>query len=61
MAAETESVAVIEGTRGAAQIFEVWDGGRLVEYQVRFGDEVTICRNIGEAYIIAGEKAGAKT
>jgi hypothetical protein len=61
MAAETESVAVIEGTRGSAQIFEVWDGGRLVEYRVRFGDEVTICRNIGEAYIVAGEKAGAKT
>ena len=61
MAAETESVAVIEGTRGTAQIFEVWDGGRLLEYRVRFGDEETVCRNIGEAYIVAGEKAGAKT
>ena len=61
MAAETESVAVIEGTKGAAQIFEVWDSGRLIEYQVRFGDEVTSCRNLGEAYIVAGEKAGAKT
>jgi hypothetical protein len=27
-------VAVIEGTMGTAQIFEVWDGGRLIEYQV---------------------------
>jgi hypothetical protein len=61
MAAEAESVAVIEGTKGAAQIFEVWDGGRLIEYQVRFGGEVTSCRNLGEAYIVAGEKAGAKT
>jgi hypothetical protein len=47
---------------GTAQIFEVWDGGRLIEYRVRFGDELTNCRNLGEAYIVAaGEKAGAKT
>jgi hypothetical protein len=58
---EAEQVAVIEGTKGSAQIFEVWQGGRLIEYQVRFGDELTVCRNIGEAYIVAGEKAGAKT
>jgi hypothetical protein len=58
---QAEQVAVIEGTKGSAQIFEVWDGGRLIEYQVRFGDEVLSCRNLGEAYILAGEKAGAKT
>jgi hypothetical protein len=56
-----EPVAVIEGTNGAAQIIEVWDGGRLIEYQVRFGDEVETFANLGEAYIAAGEKAGAHT
>jgi hypothetical protein len=56
-----EPVAVIEGTKGSAQIIEVWDGGRLIEYQVRFGDEVESFRNLGEAYIAAGEKAGAHT
>jgi hypothetical protein len=52
---------VIEGDKGSAAIYEVWEGGRLVEYQVRFGDEVETFRNLGEAYITAGEKAGAKT
>jgi hypothetical protein len=56
-----EPVAVIDGTNGSAEIYEVWEGGRLVEYQVRFGGEVETFRNLGEAYIAAGEKAGAKT
>lgn len=54
-------VAVIEGANGKSEIYEVWDGGRLVEYQVRFGDQVESFRNLGEAYIVAGEKAGART
>ena len=56
-----DPVAVIEGTNGKSEIFEVWDGGRLVEYQVRFGKSVESFRNLGEAYIVAGQKAGAKT
>jgi hypothetical protein len=56
-----EPVAVIEGDKGSAAIYEVWEGGRLVEYQVRFGDETETFRNLGEAYIAAGEKAGAHT
>jgi len=54
-------VAVVEGTNGKSEIYEVWDGGRLVEYQVRFGNQVESFRNLGEAYIVAGQKAGAKT
>jgi hypothetical protein len=54
-------VAVIEGANGKSEIYEVWEGGRLVEYQVRFGDEVLSFPNLGAAYIVAGEKAGAKT
>ena len=34
--AEEEVVAVIEGTKGKAEILEVWDNGSLKEYQVRF-------------------------
>lgn len=30
-----EVVAVIEGTKGKAEILEIWDNGSLKEYQVR--------------------------
>lgn len=56
-----EQVAVVEGPKGKAEIIEVWDGGRLVEYQVRFNGNSEVCANIGMAYIEAGEKAGVKT
>jgi hypothetical protein len=60
-AATEESVAVVEGPNGAAEIVEVWDAGRLVEYKVRFNGSVETYENIGEAYIAAGEKAGTPT
>jgi hypothetical protein len=56
-----EQVAVVEGPNGNAEIIEVWEGGRLIEYQVRFNGKTEKYSNIGEAYIEAGEKAGAKT
>lgn len=58
---DDEPVAVIEGDKGSASIYEIWEGGRLIEYQVRIDDEVETFRNLGEAYIAAGEKAGAHT
>ena len=54
-------VAVVEGSKGKSEIYEVWDGGRLIEYQVHFGGTVESFPNLGEAYIVAGQKAGAKT
>jgi hypothetical protein len=60
-AVSEESVAVVEGPRGSAEIFEIWDGGRLIEYRVRFADQVQTYENIGEAYIAAGEKVGRQT
>jgi hypothetical protein len=54
-------VAVVEGPKGSAEIYELWSGGRLIEYEVRFGANVEKCVNIGEAYISAGEKVGVKT
>lgn len=60
-AASEESVAVIEGPKGSAEIIEVWDGGRLIEYRVRYGQQTETYENIGEAYIAAGEKVGRQT
>jgi hypothetical protein len=60
-AATEEPVAVISGPKGEAEIVEVWSGGRLGEYQVRFNGQIERFPNIGEAYIAAGEKTGTKT
>ena len=56
-----EPVAVIEGPKGKAEIFEIWSGGRLQEYQVKYENQMQTCINIGEAYITAGQKVGTKT
>jgi hypothetical protein len=56
-----EVVAVIEGTKGKAEILEIWDNGTLKEYQVRFEGQNETCPSLGMAYITAGEKAGRKT
>jgi hypothetical protein len=56
-----ETVAVVEGPKGKAEIIEIWSGGRLIEYQVRYNGEIEKHPNIGEAYIAAGEKTGTKT
>jgi hypothetical protein len=61
MADEEPPVAVIEGTKGKAEIFEIWENGSLIEYQVRFEGSVEKCPSLGMAYIAAGEAAGAKT
>jgi hypothetical protein len=54
-------VAVIEGTKGKAEIYEIWDNGSLVEYQVVYEGEKESAPSLGMAYILAGDKAGAKT
>jgi hypothetical protein len=53
-------VAVVEGPKGKAEIFEIWNGGRLQEYQVKYEGATETCVNIGDAYITAGEKVGTK-
>lgn len=59
--AAEEPVAVITGPKGNAEIFESWANGRLIEYSVRFNGQTETFKNIGEAYIVAGEKTGTKT
>jgi len=58
--ADEEPVAVVEGPRGKAEIFEIWTGGRLENYQVSYEGKLETCVNIGDAYITAGEKVGTK-
>ena len=59
--ADEPPVAVVEGTKGKAEIFEIWDNGSLIEYRVLYKGETESCPSLGMAYIAAGEKAGAKT
>ena len=59
MASETP-VAVIEGPKGKAEIYEAIVRN-IIEYQVKFKDETKIFNNLGEAYLEAGELAGTKT
>ena len=56
-----ECVAVVEGPKGKAEILEIWTGGRLLEYRVRFQGSTETFANIGEAYISAGESTGTPT
>jgi hypothetical protein len=56
-----EPVAVITGPKGEAEIFEIWIGGRMPEYHVRFKGQDETFPNIGEAYLSAGDKTGTKT
>jgi hypothetical protein len=59
--AEEMSLAVVEGPKGKAEIFEVADAGKAPEYQVRVGGQTHVYKSLGEAYIEAGEKVGTKT
>jgi hypothetical protein len=61
MTTQDPPVAVVEGPKGKAEIFERWAGGRLVEYEVLFAGKVEKYVNIGEAYLAAGEKTGTPT
>jgi hypothetical protein len=53
------AVAVIEGPKGKAEIFE-YLVRNIIEYQVKFNGETKTFNNLGEAYIEASELSGAK-
>ena len=55
-----EPVAVIEGPKGTAEIYEAIVSN-IIEYQVKFNEQTKIFNNLGEAYLEAGELAGTKT
>jgi hypothetical protein len=54
-------VAVVEGPKGKAEIFEIFGDGRNLEYKVVCGDKTESYKSLGEAYIEAGEMVGTKT
>jgi hypothetical protein len=57
-----EPIAVIEGPKGKAEIFEfVSTAAQALEYQVKFNDETKVFNNLGEAYLMAGELSGTQT
>jgi hypothetical protein len=60
MTSEAAPVAVIEGPNGKAEIFE-YLVRNIIEYQVKFNDEVKTFNNLGEAYLEAGDLTGKDT
>ena len=59
--ANEPAVAIVEGPKGKAEIYEVFTSGRPLEYEVRFQGQILMYKSLGEAYIEAGEKTGTKT
>ena len=56
-----EPVAVVEGPKGKAEIYEVVGSNKITEYQIKMGNNTASYKSLGEAYIEAGEMAGTKT
>ena len=62
MVSESDTpVAVVEGPKGKAEIYEVLEEDKQQVYLVRFQGHMEVYRSLGEAYIEAGEKTGTKT
>jgi hypothetical protein len=57
MTTQEPPVAVIEGPKGKAEIYESVVRN-IIEYEVRFNGQSKIFNNLGEAYIEAGELSG---
>ena len=57
MTTEEEPVAVIEGPKGKAEIFENVVRN-IIEYEVKYNDQSKTFNNLGEAYIEAGDLVG---
>lgn len=63
--AEATLVTAVEGPNGTAEVLEVPEqlpgGGQRFQYAVRFKGQTETYKSMGEAYIVAGEKAGTPT
>jgi hypothetical protein len=55
------SFTVVEGPNGKAEIFEVKKADGQWTYEVSFKGKTEQYMAIGEAYVVAGQKAGVKT
>jgi hypothetical protein len=54
-------VAVVEGPKGTAEIYEIFNPGQPLVYQVKFGGKMIDYKSLGEAYVDAGTMTGTKT
>lgn len=54
-------VAVVEGPNGTASILEDFGPDKPLAYRLIFNGQTEHYKSLGEAYIVAGEKAGVKT
>ena len=63
--AETTLVTAVEGPNGTAEVREVPEvlpgGGQRFQYSVTHKGKTETYKSMGEAYIVAGEKAGTPT
>ena len=50
-------IAVIEGPKGKAEIYEYLTKN-IIEYKVKFEEQEKTFNNLGEAYLEAGDLAG---
>jgi hypothetical protein len=57
MTSQEAPVAVIEGPKGKAEIYETVVRN-IIEYQVKFDGATKVFNNLGEAYIEAEELSG---
>ena len=55
-----QQIAVLEGPKGKAEIIEVVEPGKQIEYFVNFGGQKETYKSLGEAYIDAGAKVGKR-
>jgi len=53
-------VAVVEGPKGKAEIYEITTDARTQVYRVMHNGQTEEYKSLGEAYIEAGEKVGTK-
>lgn len=62
---DTTLVTAVEGPNGKAEVLEVPEqlpgGGQRFQYAVNFKGKTETFKSMGEAYIVAGEKAGTPT
>ncbi len=57
---DSAPIAVIEGPKGKAEIYE-YPVGNQIEYRVQCGAQVKTFNNLGEAYLEAGDLSGKET
>ena len=61
MTTQNAPVAVVEGPKGKAEIYEIFNPGQPLQYEVKFGGKTIPYKSLGEAYVDSGTMTGTKT